>query len=221
MFGAMPSDDPALLTDDKRETQLLFQEKVLIHENPSGNWVRIEAIEQPEFTHHNRWEGYPGWIQNKIFMAARQSRRISASRRSWMRRGKCSGHRLCLGQPCPPGAAWIAQGLVHLGAIRVNGLKIPRDAHEQWMKSTKDQNARSTFCPAISCSRRKARSTPRKVTRMSPCMQETTCWSEKAPPERASRVRDISFQEEFVKPLKDVESGQTVGERVIYFGHAT
>ena len=46
-----PSDDPADLTDDKRETQLLHGERVIVHES-SGNWIRVEAVEQPEFTHN-------------------------------------------------------------------------------------------------------------------------------------------------------------------------
>src|SRR5947209_7055041 len=53
--------DPDMLTDSDRETQLLQGEKVLVHES-SGEWIRVEAVEQPEYTHHNRWEGYPGWI---------------------------------------------------------------------------------------------------------------------------------------------------------------
>src|SRR5207237_1339432 len=58
-----PGETPS---DDLRETQVLYGEKVIIHES-SGPWVRIEAVEQPEFTHHNLWEGYPGWILKSSF----------------------------------------------------------------------------------------------------------------------------------------------------------
>ena len=53
--------DPDLLTNDDRETQVLFGERVLIRAS-RGEWVRIEAIEQPTFRQHNKWEGYPGWV---------------------------------------------------------------------------------------------------------------------------------------------------------------
>lgn len=48
--------------DSQQETQLIYGEVVKII-SESGDWVRIEAIEQQEYSHHNRWEGYPGWIQ--------------------------------------------------------------------------------------------------------------------------------------------------------------
>ncbi|MFA5975484.1 MAG: NlpC/P60 family protein [Elusimicrobiota bacterium] len=49
-------------SDDWQETQVLFGESVVVKES-SGTWLFIEALEQPEFTHNNRWEGYPGWVQ--------------------------------------------------------------------------------------------------------------------------------------------------------------
>src|SRR5689334_11644217 len=59
-----PAVSSASLTSDKRETQVLFGERVLIQES-SGAWTRIEATAQSEYTHHNRWEGYPGWVLSK------------------------------------------------------------------------------------------------------------------------------------------------------------
>lgn len=49
------------MSDDKEETQLLFGESIEVYES-SGDWVRVEAVEQPSFKYHQRWEGYPGWI---------------------------------------------------------------------------------------------------------------------------------------------------------------
>src|ERR1017187_202796 len=60
-------------SDDLRETQILQGEKVLIHES-SGPWVHIEAVEQPEFTHHNKWEGYPGWVTSSALKTSKSSR---------------------------------------------------------------------------------------------------------------------------------------------------
>ena len=51
--------------DDAQETQLLYGERVSVLEH-TGPWARIEAQEQAEFTHHARWEGYPGWVEWKV-----------------------------------------------------------------------------------------------------------------------------------------------------------
>ncbi len=51
--------------DSVQETQLLYGEGVRIHKRQAG-WALVESIDQPEFTHHNRWEGYPGWIRSHM-----------------------------------------------------------------------------------------------------------------------------------------------------------
>ena len=51
----------ALLHDEAEETQLLYGEQVLLLESHNG-WGQIEAVEQFEWSHHERWEGYPGWV---------------------------------------------------------------------------------------------------------------------------------------------------------------
>ncbi len=48
--------------DDAQETQLLHGERVIGYEEKNG-WVRVEAVDQPEFTHEGRWQGYPGWVR--------------------------------------------------------------------------------------------------------------------------------------------------------------
>ena len=45
--------------DPLQESQLLFGEKLLVHEEQEG-WLRVEAIQQLKFS--ERWAGYPGWI---------------------------------------------------------------------------------------------------------------------------------------------------------------
>jgi len=62
------------LPADKRETQILFGEQVSVLKI-RGEWALIEAIEQMEYTHHSRWEGYPGWIQ-KSAVAPSRSKKI-------------------------------------------------------------------------------------------------------------------------------------------------
>src|SRR3989338_11584798 len=47
--------------DPDEETQLLYGERVRVLKRQNG-WARIEAVEQQEFSHANRWQGYPGWV---------------------------------------------------------------------------------------------------------------------------------------------------------------
>ncbi len=47
--------------DPLHETQLLYGEQVRQVHVKNG-WMQVEAVEQPEFTHHRHWEGYPGWV---------------------------------------------------------------------------------------------------------------------------------------------------------------
>lgn len=47
--------------DPIEETQLLYGERVRVLTVRDG-WARVEALEQPEFTHAKRWQGYPGWV---------------------------------------------------------------------------------------------------------------------------------------------------------------
>ena len=49
--------------DPLEESQLLYGDPVRVLEEKEG-WARVEVIEQPEYTHHERWEGYPGWMQS-------------------------------------------------------------------------------------------------------------------------------------------------------------
>ncbi len=47
--------------DPLQETQLLYGERVRVLKY-RNEWAFIEAVEQPEFTHAQRWQGYPGWV---------------------------------------------------------------------------------------------------------------------------------------------------------------
>ncbi len=47
--------------DPLQETQLLYGEPVRVLKVEDG-WANVEAIEQAEFTHARRWQGYPGWM---------------------------------------------------------------------------------------------------------------------------------------------------------------
>jgi cell wall-associated NlpC family hydrolase len=53
--------------DPYEETQLLYGERVRVIKRHEG-WARVEAIEQPEFTHARRWQGYPGWVPASVLV---------------------------------------------------------------------------------------------------------------------------------------------------------
>ena len=55
--------------DPLEESQLLYGEPVRVLEE-KGAWARVEVTEQMEWTHHQRWEGYPGWIRKSDLVRA-------------------------------------------------------------------------------------------------------------------------------------------------------
>jgi len=68
----IPLDRKAgLAHDDMNETQALYNE-VLAFRGENKDWYQVEAIEQKEFSHEKRWQGYPGWIrkQNASFTSS-------------------------------------------------------------------------------------------------------------------------------------------------------
>lgn len=55
--------------DPFEETQLLYGERVELVKKRDG-WAYVKAIEQPEFTHTRRWQGYPGWVPEEVLAPA-------------------------------------------------------------------------------------------------------------------------------------------------------
>ncbi|MDP3722894.1 MAG: NlpC/P60 family protein [Candidatus Omnitrophota bacterium] len=53
--------------DPLQETQLLYGEQVRLLSHADG-WAYVEALEQPEFTHAKRWQGYPGWLPRSALL---------------------------------------------------------------------------------------------------------------------------------------------------------
>jgi len=292
--------------DELRETQVLFGERVIVHES-SGAWVRIEAVEQPTFRQHNRWEGYPGWILKSNFGStptgweantivitkwlpiyeggkvievlplgsylrtvgkggqdvtavvlpdghkgvanfegtlsdahhARAELIPGTFRQTFIHPSKLlMGDSYLWGGLTPemdpvlhtpwrtPAEASVAgglqpagmtslgidcSGLIHL-IYRVNGMTIPRDAHEQWMKATPIK--RADLKPADLIFSAKA-DNPKTITHAALYTGEGQIIEA---PQTGTVVRKISFKEKYGRDLSQVESGQTVGDRVIYFG---
>ena len=221
--------------DELRETQVLLGEKVLIHES-SGTWALIEAIEQPEFTHHNRWEGYPGWVlANAVKPTHFSAESKKTIGRPYLQESDKSLEapglihlehiipddiltfsKKTIGTPYLWGGLDVdrgldCSGLVHL-AYRLQGIEIPRDSFEQWMKAKPLK--RSLLNPADLIFSAKAEN-PKKITHVA--LYAGDGWIIEAP-QMGMAVRKVSFKEKYGKELKDVESGDHVGDRYIYFG---
>ena len=50
--------------DDSLETQVLYNE-ILLYKGENADWYQVEAPEQRKFSHHQSWQGYPGWVRKE------------------------------------------------------------------------------------------------------------------------------------------------------------
>jgi gamma-D-glutamyl-L-lysine dipeptidyl-peptidase len=53
--------------DLAQQSQLLFGEVVQVLEQ-RGPWARVQAVEQPEYSFHGFWEGFPGWVRRDALL---------------------------------------------------------------------------------------------------------------------------------------------------------
>jgi len=102
-------------------------------------------------------------------------------------------------------------GLTYL-SFRVHGVAIPRDSYEQWMKATPIR--RAALQPADLVFSAKTID-PKKVVHVAFYTGDGQLIEA---PQAGIPVRRISFKEKFGADLSQVESGQTVGDHVVYFG---
>jgi cell wall-associated NlpC family hydrolase len=201
-----PAASSATLTDDDRQTQLLAGEAVDVIES-SGDWVRIEIPDQPAFRANQRWQGYPGWVRGSALAV------LSAPKGT--RAAILDVARAYLGSPylwggmTPAGAD--CSGLVHL-AYRFNGIQIPRDSYEQWMKAK--PISRRELKPADLILSAKT-SDPKKISHVALYAGGDRILEA---PQNGIAVRDIPFKDKYGQDLSKVESGETVGDHVIFFG---
>ncbi|SRR5258708_7815110 len=271
-------------SDDKQQTQLLFGETVEVVKS-SGDWVYVNAIEQPSFKYRQRWEGYPGWIlksalrfnSNTLFDGLITTKWVTV--RSTVNSETISllplGSRIRIlpVQENPYPGVWInllqgqtgwipfgsfkpiprscpsdcrariletatlllgdtyvwgglspsdethkirltgvdCSGLTHL-SYRVNGVTIPRDSMEQYMKAEKIQ--RKDLKPADLIFSSKA-DNPQKITHVALYAGGDQIIEA---PQTGMMVRKVSFKEKYGADMASVESGTKVGDRVIYFG---
>ena len=273
---------PGPQSDMLQETQALFGETVRVFES-SGAWRRIEAIEQMEYRHQGKWEGYPGWVLQynvtpqvitypnawviqkwlpvsdqpsgfvSTFLPLGSHVKVLSKKSAWreidlgnerhgwvpaaglkegadsvslsaIRKSILQTAALFIGEPYvwgglsafdPTGRATLSgldcSGLVHV-SYRVNGITVPRDSHEQFMKAVPLKRADLEPADLIFSASIKD---PKKITHV--MIYAGADWVIEAP-QTGTPVRKITLKEKWGVPLKNVESGDTVGERVIYFG---
>jgi cell wall-associated NlpC family hydrolase len=200
-------------SDDKQQTQLLFGETVKVKES-SGAWSLVEAVEQPSFKYHQRWEGYPGWVLRKSLVEVSRNPKTPAVMLV-LRNDVLKVAESFLGTPYYWGGLSMqgidCSGLVHI-AYRLNGLVVPRDSLEQHMQAKAITRAELKAADLIFSAPVK---TPQKVTHVAFYAGSNEIIEA---PQTGMVVRRISFKEKYGRDLSEVDSGQTVGERVIYFG---
>jgi cell wall-associated NlpC family hydrolase len=65
-----PADSPATDgRDEGRLSQILCNEALLVV-NEQGEWLHVEAMEQPKFLGPSGWGGYPGWLRKAAVAVA-------------------------------------------------------------------------------------------------------------------------------------------------------
>lgn len=68
--------------DPLQESQLLYGERVLVHDI-KDDWALVEGVDQIEYTHKKKWEGYPGWIKIRVLGKIETSGSRAVVRRAW------------------------------------------------------------------------------------------------------------------------------------------
>lgn len=279
--GTFPS---SYAHDPQQETQLIYGERVRIKQTQDG-WARVEALEQPEFTHHRRWQGYPGWVPAEVLRPAMESPQPNAvviakwatmwrdanGTEPWMtvpmgtrlRIMDDHGHLWrvrAIGQhdgwiamtsvrrhaaltnlsaadrrqailraaeqligdpyfwggrsptagPMPgPVTGVDCSGLVNL-AYRTVGVRIPRDAHEQFLRARKI--VRPQVADLVFLAKPDA---PRTITHVLLSMGEDWLIEGAGTGETVRRIEAVH---RFGKPLAQITPGERVGEYIVYFG---
>jgi len=105
--------------DPFQETQLLYGEGIHVVRRENG-WAYVEAVEQPEYTHHRRWQGYPGWVIADLLLPVHQPPQTNAFitipwATVWENPHAATSHlRLPMGT-----RAWVTLGAEELWAVRL------------------------------------------------------------------------------------------------------
>lgn len=212
--------------DPFQETQLTKGETVRVLEK-RGRWARVECLEQPEFTHNNRWEGYPGWVRWKALSRDLSKKQVLPPidpDEKVMRARILEAALLHTGSPYLWGGRSLYEpdykknitgvdcsGLVN-GAFRAAGWIIPRDAHEQYMKARRIEPKEAKPGDLIFLAKEEK---PDKIVHVAFYLGDNQIFEA---PQTGEVVRKISAQDRFGAPVEGLQNGMKVKDRIIYFG---
>jgi cell wall-associated NlpC family hydrolase len=212
--------------DEHQETQIEQGEPVLVYEK-EGDWFRVECPEQQEYTHHSMWQGYPGWVQASALTS--DLTRVHTLRRlnepnDVMRKKVLENASRHIGNSYVwggrslhnPNDTSIISGVDCSGLVnwsfRQLGWFVPRDAHEQYMKARPVESAAMKPGDLFFLAKTEK---PEKVVHVGFYAGGDDLLEA---PQTGEKVRRITFTDRFGKPLSKLKNGETVGDRVIYFG---
>jgi len=212
--------------DPLQETQVEKGEPVLVYEK-NGNWYRIEAPEQQEFTHHSNWEGYPGWVEAGALtkdLSQHHRLKLLDLPENDLRKKIMDEASLHLGSPYlwggrslhDPKNNKVATGVDCSGLInwsfRQVGRFIPRDAHEQYLRARPVEPIQLKPADLIFLADEK---NPQKIIHVALFAGGDEIIEA---PQSGEKVRKISGLEKFGKQISLFKNGENVGGKVIYFG---
>jgi len=211
--------------DPHQETQVLEGEPVIVKER-RGRWVRVECPRQPEFTHNNVWEGYPGWVEAALLSDDAPERPVTPDPRpeADLRREILSQASRHLDSPYLWGGRSLhasgyrrtvtgvdCSGLVNWSFLQI-GRIVPRDAHEQFMRARRVEPKRLMPGDLVFLA---LADRPDRVVHVAFYAGEGRILEA---PQSGEAVREMTAVKRFGKELSEFSNGEKVGDRVIYFG---
>ncbi len=213
--------------DQKQETQVLKNELVRVEKVRNG-WAYVNCVQQMEFTHHNKWEGYLGWIQMSALQETTEKKAITrepSAKNDALRVRIVNEARKLIGSPYFWGGRSLydpnnktiptgvdCSGLTNLAYWNL-GWAIPRDAHEQFLKATRIDAQMLEPGDLIFLS------APGHSDHISHVMMLGTAGTIIEAPQTGEHVREISFDERLGISRSMLKNGDTTPDgRSIYFG---
>ncbi|MBV9080675.1 MAG: C40 family peptidase [Elusimicrobia bacterium] len=212
--------------DQDQETQVIQGEPVLVKET-SGEWARVECPQQPEFTHHDKWEGYPGWVELSALSSdpSREEPVVASTMTdSDLRRAFIDEASRHMGEPYLWGGRSYhdasyrrtvtgvdCSGLVNL-SFRKLGIIVPRDAHEQFMKARRIEPNELRPGDLIFAAPKE------RADRVVHVAIYAGNGEIVEAPQSGQPVHRISIRDRFGMEATEMSNGMAIGDRVIYFG---
>lgn len=213
--------------DPKQETQVLKGELIHVLKIRDG-WAYVRCIQQPEFTHHKKWEGYPGWIKLTALEPAKKRKtplRTPAVQDATLRQQIVAEARKLIGAPYfwggrseyDPNNKTITTGVDCSGLLNLSywnvGWDIPRDAHEQYLKAQRIDASQLQPGDFIFLT------SPGIINRITHVLMMATATTVIEAPQTGEHVREIDFDSRLGIPRTLAKNGDTTPDRrTIYFG---